>query len=93
MWRGGGGGANVEYQIQEMPFGHGFFTKKYSCLLLVVQNTNLPYFYNFQILKLPKIFHLKGTKRQYSGQMSQIFKTIKTIEIHSVSQTEVCKCI
>ena len=34
--------------------------------------------------------HLKGTKRQYSGQMSQIFKTVKSIEIHSVRPTEVC---
>ena len=24
----------------------------------------------------------KGTKRQYSGQMSQIFKTVKSIEIN-----------
>ena len=33
---------------------------------------------------------LKGTKRQYSGQMSQIFKTVKTIEIQPVRPTEVC---
>ena len=33
---------------------------------------------------------LKGTKRQYSGQMSQIFKTVKTIEIWPIGQTEVC---
>ena len=25
--------------------------------------------------------YLNGTERQYSGQMSQIFKTVKTIEI------------
>ena len=33
---------------------------------------------------------LKGTKRQYSGQMSQIFKTVKTIEIQPVRPTDVC---
>ena len=33
---------------------------------------------------------LKGTKRQYSGQMSQIFKTAKTIEIQLVRLTKVC---
>ena len=33
---------------------------------------------------------LKGTKRQYSGQMSQIFKTVKSIEIQPVRPTEVC---
>ena len=33
---------------------------------------------------------LKGTKRQYSGQMSQILKTVKSIEIHPVRPTEVC---
>ena len=32
---------------------------------------------------------LKGTKRQHSGLMSQIFKTVKTIEIQPVRQTEV----
>ena len=33
---------------------------------------------------------LKGTIRQYSAQMSQMFKTVKTIEIQPVRQTEVC---
>ena len=33
---------------------------------------------------------LKGTKRQYSGSMSQIFKTVKTIEMQPVRPTEVC---
>ena len=33
---------------------------------------------------------LKGTKRQYSGQLSQIFKNVKTIEIQPVRQSEVC---
>ena len=33
---------------------------------------------------------LKGTKSQYSGQMSKIVKTVKTIDIQSVKQTEVC---
>ena len=32
---------------------------------------------------------LKGTKRQFSGQMSQIFKSVKTIDIQPVRQTEV----
>ena len=35
-------------------------------------------------------FTLKWTKRQNSGQMSQIFKTVKIIEIQPVRQTEVC---
>ena len=33
---------------------------------------------------------LKGTKRQHSGKMSQIFKTEKTIEIQPVRPTKVC---
>ena len=32
---------------------------------------------------------LKGTNRQHSGQMSQIFKTEKNIEIQSVRPTDV----
>ena len=34
------------------------------------------------------IASLKGTKRQHSGQMSQIFKTVKTIELQPVRPTE-----
>ena len=33
---------------------------------------------------------LTGTKRQYGGQMNQMFKNVKTIEIQPVRQTEVC---
>ena len=33
---------------------------------------------------------LKGTKRQFCGQMSKILKTVKTIEIQPVRPTEVC---
>ena len=35
-------------------------------------------------------FTLKGTKRQHSGQMSQIFKSVKIIDIQPVRPTEVC---
>ena len=35
-------------------------------------------------------FHLKGTKRQHSAQMSKIFKTEKALEIPPVRPTEVC---
>ena len=33
---------------------------------------------------------LKGTKRQHSGQMSQVFKTVKNIELQPVRPTELC---
>ena len=39
--------------------------------------------------KLREVCILKGTNTQHSNQMSQIFKTIKTIEIQPDSQTEV----
>ena len=42
------------------------------------------------ILKVIYRGHLKGTKRQYRGQMSQIYKTAKTLEIQPVGSTEVC---
>ena len=34
---------------------------------------------------------LKGPKRQYSGQMSQIFKTVKTMKRQQVRLNEVCE--
>ena len=35
-------------------------------------------------------YNLKGHDRQYSGQMSQNIQNLKTIEMQSVRQTEVC---
>ena len=40
------------------------------------------------LIRCHQHFILKWTKRQYSGQMGQIFKTVKTIEIQPVRQTE-----
>ena len=47
---------------------------------------------HFQTAILHAAHYQRGVKgnQKYSGQMSQIFKTVKTIDIQSVKQTEVC---
>ena len=47
-------------------------------------------FFFFFLKIIIRVSYLKGTIRQYSGHMSQVFKTVKTIEIHPVRPTEVC---